>query len=418
MSARDVVHVVSYALPREQGYSLRTHGVCLGLREHGWRATVLLAQRSASRGEEPYASSGRYEKDGVLYLAAAGSPGALRRAVAGAEHAGIPGTTALGRTWDARRIARELAAQGIAPRMVHVHTPPEIVPEAKALARALGVPCVYEIRGFWELTSAADEGRGADVDAATARDVAAALAVDGVVAISAVIRDLLIRHGARRDRVVVAPNGVDPGAEVPAGDVRALRTALGLDGCRVAGTATSVRRLEGLDVVVAAWPLVTGRVPEARLLIVGDGPHLGALRDLAQSTGCADSVIFAGRVPAAEVATYLALLDAFVVPRRAEPVSELVTPLKPLQGMAAGVPVVASDLAALREMVEPDRTGVLVPPGDSDAWADALTTLFTDAPRRERLAQEARRFALANRSWGTVTAPTAALYDALLGGRP
>jgi len=131
------------------------------------------------------------------------------------------------------------------------------------------------------------------------------------------------------------------------------------------------------------------------------------------AAGFGDRVTLTGRVAPEEAARWLAAADAAVYPRRDETVCRLVPPLKPLEAMAAGRPVIVSDLPALRDLVGGEQTATLVPPGDVAALSAAMTALADDAARRARLAAAGRAFVVAERSWQTACAPLAALIAAL-----
>jgi glycosyltransferase involved in cell wall biosynthesis len=149
-------------------------------------------------------------------------------------------------------------------------------------------------------------------------------------------------------------------------------------------------------------------------LIVGDGPERGALEALAGRLGLGAGVaLFTGRVPHRHVRSYHGVLDVFAVPRTDERVCRLVTPLKPVEAMASGVPVAASDLTALREVVEPDVNGQLIPPDSAHAWAEALEVLLYSRERRHEWGASARALVARDRTWKRVAATTREAYLAL-----
>jgi glycosyltransferase involved in cell wall biosynthesis len=134
---------------------------------------------------------------------------------------------------------------------------------------------------------------------------------------------------------------------------------------------------------------------------VGDGPERAALERRAAERGV--RAVFTGRVPMSSVRHYQAILDLFAVPRRADRVCQLVTPLKPIEAMAGGIPVIASDVKALREIVEPGVTGTLTLPEDPEAWAEALADLIYSPEQRRKLGEAARAWVREHRTWRAVT---------------
>jgi len=115
-----------------------------------------------------------------------------------------------------------------------------------------------------------------------------------------------------------------------------------------------------------------------------------------------------GRVPHEQVAAYYSLIDIAPFPRKPWPVCEMVSPMKPLEAMAMEKAVVVSDVAALAEMVDRGRYGLMFAKGDVSALADALQRLLTEADLRQRLGAEGRRNVLQNRTWKAAAATFAA----------
>jgi glycosyltransferase involved in cell wall biosynthesis len=167
--------------------------------------------------------------------------------------------------------------------------------------------------------------------------------------------------------------------------------------------------------LLRAFAQLRATIPAARLLLVGDGDMDGALRAEVRRLQLDASVIMPGRVPHAEVQRYYAVCDVLVYARRSGRATELVTPLRPLEAMAMGKPVVASDVGGLRELIRHAETGLLVRSDDPDALATVLTQVATDAALRRRLGATARRFATEERDWSRLASVYAAIYDRLLG---
>ncbi len=413
MTARRVVHYVDFALPLQKGYSVRTHEICRALAARGVEPVVVLRRESVSREDDVYKTRGERVLDGIPVLAPSPARDPLRRLAGAGARLGVRGSSWAGRRLDAAAFAREIEARAGRPDVVHVHSPPSLVPEARALANEFDVPLIYEVRGFWELSGIHGDGLVDDVDGIVAIDVAAAREADAVTTLGDTMKRMLVRGGVPDRDVHILANGVDSGRFAPLPRDERLAADLGVAGRPVAGTVTSVRALEGLDAIVDAWPAVLEARPDAVFLVIGEGDELPRLEALARERGVERSVRLAGAVPHDAVRAHLSLFDVFVLPRRAVPVCEIVTPLKPLEAMAAGIPVVASDLPAIREIVRDGETGVLVGAGDRAGLAGALTRLFDDEALRTRLGKAARESVARERSWEAVAQRAAALYDAL-----
>ena len=242
-----------------------------------------------------------------------------------------------------------------------------------------------------------------------ARDTRVMRAASAVICIAEALRGEVIERGVPANRVFLAPNAVDPDVFSAAAsdaaaspEVAAVRARLDGPGPtrrRTLGYVGNVRRLEGVAELVRGAAAMVRRGREVSLLVVGDGPALEEVRALAAELGLGDRAVFTGRVPHADVIAYYRLIDVFVVSRPALRVTELVTPLKPLEAMALGVPVVASNLAALRELIRDGETGLLYRAGSPDALADRCALLLDDEAMRSRLADGARSWTRTERTW-------------------
>lgn len=196
-----------------------------------------------------------------------------------------------------------------------------------------------------------------------------------------------------------------------------LRQELGLGGKFVVGFIGSFYAWEGLDVLLRAYPLLAREVPEAEILLVGGGQEDSALRALARDLGIESHVRFTGRVPHDAVDQYYALMDLACFPRKAIRLTELVTPLKPLEAMARGLACVASDVGGHRELIRPEETGFLFRAGDEEDLARTVARLAARRRQLEPVVAAARRFVESERTWKASVARYAPIYEALVGAR-
>ncbi len=222
---------------------------------------------------------------------------------------------------------------------------------------------------------------------------------DLVVTLGEAMRDEILERGVDPDKVIIVPNGVSEEFLRPLPDDQGkLKASLGIKpGEHVVGLVSSLVAHEGIGTLLEAVKILDDRGVRTRALIVGDGPERPALQRQAAALGL--DAIFPGRVPMSQVRAYHAVLDVFVVPRTPDRVCQLVTPLKPVEAMASGLPVVVSGVKALAEIVNDKVTGLLSPPLDAAALADTLQTVLEDHELRAELGANAREWVARDRTW-------------------
>ncbi|WP_275002736.1 glycosyltransferase family 4 protein [Promicromonospora iranensis] len=385
-----VLHHLTNSLPHTQsGYTLRSHAILVAQRAAGIPA-VATTRPGYPLTIGSLAARGTDVVDGVAY----------RRLIPGGVASDV-----------ARRAAQETdllteAAREAGADVLHTTTPSANGVLARAAARRLGIPWVYEVRGLPEETWVASHGTpAARARAASSRrrelmrakETELALAADAVVTLSGTMRDELVARGVPADRITVVPNAVPDAlltAQHPTPE--AARATLGLPAGFAVGTVSSLVDYEGLETVVRTVATLRARGHDVTGLLVGDGVSRPALARLARELGVADHVLLPGRVPPDVALTWLAALDVVLVPRRDHQVTRLVTPLKPVEAMAVGRPVVASALPALVEAV--GGAGLHVDADDMEGWADTVGSLLNDAGWRAELVERGRGVAI-ERTW-------------------
>jgi PEP-CTERM/exosortase A-associated glycosyltransferase len=289
------------------------------------------------------------------------------------------------------------------PDIVHAHSPSLNGIAAIRAARPLRVPVVYECRAFWE-DAAADHGTsregGARYRLTRAAETWVFRSADAVTCICEGLRDEIIGRQIGHARVTVIGNGVDT-ARFSYGASRDAELArqLGLEGAAVLGFLGSFYAYEGIDLAIRAMPGILQKLPSARLLLVGGGPQESLLRDLSLSLGLDREVVFVGRVPHDVVERYYGLVDLLVFPRYPMRLTELVTPLKPLEAMAQGNLVLASDVGGHRELIRHGTNGWLFPAGDAGAFCQAAVNILKDPASWQLQKDAARRYVEEERSW-------------------
>lgn len=245
------------------------------------------------------------------------------------------------------------------------------------VARTLGIPWVYEVRGerdkTLELENSGQSSREFLAEFRR-RETQAMQAASAVVVLSEVSRRRVEDRGVPKDNIYVVPNGFDLNEAIEAPTREFAREKIGIpSSTKLIGTITSVVDYEGLDSLILALEILD---EDTKALIVGSGSALPALKQLAEKRGVADRVVFAGKQDPRAIPLWCAALDVFVLPRRDYEVCRAVTPLKPMLAMGMKIPVVASDLPAVREVT--GGLALYVPPDDPEALSDAIREVLAD----------------------------------------
>ncbi len=286
------------------------------------------------------------------------------------------------------------------------------------VGRRRGIPVVYEIRAFWE-DAAVDRGTTSEGSLryrlTRTLETRAIRRADHVTTICEGLRGDIVARGILPDKVSVIPNAVDVQAFAYR-RVRdeALKQELGLSGSTVIGFLGSFYAYEGLDLLIDAVPAIAKSRPDVRVLLVGGGPQQAALKARAARLNVADKVLFVGRVPHGEVQRYYSLVDILAYPRHRMRLTELVTPLKPLEAMAQGHLLVASDVGGHRELIRDGETGVLFEAGSANALTHAVLNLLGRPEAWDEIRERGRRFVERERTWSESVNRYRSIYEGLV----
>lgn len=273
------------------------------------------------------------------------------------------------------------------------------------LAKSRGVPFVLEYNGS-EVWVSRHWGTRLRYEALTERIERLNLAAaDLIVVVSRALADELAARGVERERILVNPNAVDPDRYSPAIDGSPVRRRLDLEGKTVLGFIGTFGPWHGAEVLADAFVrLMSARLEwreAVRLVWIGDGVRLPAVRSAISRAGLERQCVFTGLVPQAEGPAYMAACDVLVSPHvpNADGTPFFGSPTKLFEYMAMGKGIVASNLDQIGEMLEHGRTAWLVPPGDAAALASGLERLIADPVTRAALGAEARRVAVRVHTW-------------------
>lgn len=395
-----VLHILDHSLPLHSGYTFRTRAILKSQQAAGLTVRGVTGPRHADAGPEIE------EIDGLTFHRVAG------------RFAGPPGLSEW-REIEAFREGIEGVARQWQPEVLHAHSPALCGMAGLRAAKRLGLPFVYEIRAFWE-DAAVGNGTGREgslkyrlTRALENRVVAGA---DAVFTICKGLRDDLVARGHDGEKIGLSPNGVDLalfGDPVARDD--ALAHALGIGAGPVVGFIGSFYDYEGLDDLVAALPALRQRHPHAQLLLVGGGPMNEALRAQAAASPAGDAIVFTGRVPHAEVERYYSLIDVLAYPRKHSRLTDLVTPLKPLEAMAQRRIVAASDVGGHRELITDGQTGLLFPPDDPAGMAASLADFIDRRDSWPTMREAGRAHVATHHDWARNVQRYQRVYQDLIG---
>ena len=401
-----ILHVLDHSVPLHSGYAFRTLAILTEQRALGWE-TFQLTSPKQGRVQDLQEQVGEW-----IFKRTPPARGWLSGAPI-AKH---------GRLIQALKARLRQVVHDVRPHILHAHSPVLNAFPALAVGREMGLPVVYEIRAFWE-DAAADHGTAGEWSLryrlSRALETRAARRADAVTTICEGLRADLAGRGIPAERITVIPNAVDLSRfAIQTRPDSELTGKYALHGGFTLGFAGSFYAYEGLEILLRAMPQVVRAFPQARLLLVGGGPQEPALRALAAELGLDRVVHFAGEVPHSDIARYYSVMDVMVYPRASRRLTELVTPLKPLEAMALGKPVVASDVGGHRELISDDNNGYLFPAGSLEALAQRLTAVLKNGPASwAPIVSAGRKYVERERNWPASVARYRAVYARVLDKR-
>jgi len=401
-----ILHILDHSIPLHSGYAFRTRAILEHQRAMGLETFHITSAKHIG------AQTAVEETDGFRFYRTP-APCQWYERLPMLNQFAIVNTLA-------RRLAE--VVEEVRPDILHAHSPALNGLAALRVAQWNSLPVVYECRAFWE-DAAVDHGTsregGLRYRATHALETYVFRRVDAITTICEGLRDDIIQRGLPPEKVTVIPNAVDIHKFHYAGEPDpVLRDELGLTGKAVLGFIGSFYAYEGIPLLLEALPAILRTRPEVRVLLVGGGPQEANLRELVAKLDLGEAVIFSGRVPHERVQKYYDQVDIFVYPRYSMRLTDLVTPLKPLEAMAQGRLVVASDVGGHKELIENGKTGWLFRAGDADSLTRTVLDLLGHPERCEDTRQAGRRFVDEQRNWSASVQRYRAIYQSLCGDCP
>jgi PEP-CTERM/exosortase A-associated glycosyltransferase len=397
-----ILHILDHSLPLHSGYVYRTLAIAEQQRAIGWEPVLMTSGKH-------YAPGPAREKIGEWEF--------LRTPTPTGPGAKLPWLRELKIVYDLDRRLDEVIRE-VRPQILHAHSPVLNAVPALRARRRHAIPVVYEVRALWEDAAASHATYGAArLRYAATRfvETRAMHRADEVTTICEGLRAEMVARGISGNKITVVPNAVDRrmfrGPSVPDS---VLVNQLGLCGRTVVAFFGSFYSYEGLHLLLRAVPELRRRHPAIAVLLAGGGPEEENLRTLARELDMHDSVVFAGRIPQKEMPRYYDLADLLVFPRISLRLTELVTPLKPLEAMAQQRIIVASSVGGHRELIRDRETGYLFPPNEPRHLAEGVLAALADRDSWPRIRAQALEFIETERSWAHSVARYGAVYDRVL----
>ena len=401
-----ILHVFDHSLPLHSGYTFRSRAI---LKQQHALGIETCHVTSPKHGNDQIEIE---EIDGLKFYRSAPISGLMSKLPLLNQMAYIAPMV--------KRILEVIAIEK--PDVIHAHSPALNGLAALKAGRKSGLPVVYEIRAFWE-DAAVDHGTCKEDDLryrlTRKMETHVVKNANAVTTICEGLRADLISRGFEESKFTVIANAVNiEQFNVITLQDKANNTdlakSLELTDCDVLGFIGSFYAYEGLDLAITAMPAVLAKNPKARLLLVGGGPQEQHLKQQVILLGLEGKVIFTGRVPHSEVGKYYSLVDLLVYPRKTMRLTNLVTPLKPLEAMAQGKPVLASDVGGHKELISDNETGFLFKAGDSAELAGRMADLLADKNKLTSVLSNGRDYVENVRNWRNSVSNYLPLYKNLI----
>ncbi len=397
-----ILHILDHSIPLHSGYTFRTRAILEQQKELGWK-TFHVTSAKHSVAEQDIE-----EVDGLRFYRSQQPAGLLAKLPVLNQWAIVKSLTTR---------LDEIIPE-IKPDILHAHSPALNGLAAIKAGKKYNIPVVYECRAFWE-DAAVDHGTTSEGSLryriTKALETYVFKQAQTVTCICEGLRQDIIKRGVAENKITVIPNAVNIEKFIFGQEAKPqLKQELGLQGNTVLGFIGSFYAYEGIPLILDALPEILKQQPNVRLLLVGGGPQEQIIKDKAKQLQLESFVIFTGRVPHDQVQDYYNLVDIFVYPRLAMRLTELVTPLKPLEAMAQGRLVIASDVGGHKELIKDQENGVLFKANDADSLALCVLNLLARSESWEAMRQAGRHYVEQERNWATSVANYQQIYSNLL----
>ena len=399
-----VLHVFDHSIPLHSGYTFRSFQILREQRKLG----IETLQLTGIKHTAPYVE--RETVDGFEFYRTFSNSGVFSK---------LP----MFNQWHVVRTLEKRIEEIVSKEkvdIIHAHSPVLNGLAALKVGKKYGIPVHYEIRAFWE-DAAVSHGTSKEGDLrynlTKMMETHVVKNAASVTTICDGLKQDLVGRGIAEEKITLIPNAVDIAKFSGPGEAdKNLVEKLNIKDMTVLGFIGSFYDHEGLDILINAMPAILTYVPNACLLLVGGGTEAENLRNRADKLCLGDRVIFTGRIPHDKVQDYYNLVDIFVYPRKKMRLTDLVTPLKPLEAMAQHKLVAASDIGGHRELIEDGKTGALFEADKPTALAKKIAELVEKKDEWPKFHEAGRNYVEEVRNWKNSVANYPAIYERITSG--
>lgn len=396
-----VLHVLDHSLPLHSGYTFRTRSILTIQHQIGINTALVTSSKHAE-------SSSCYEPteqvDDLTFYRT--YPGYLKN---------IPAINQLDVILTLiKRLKSVVEIEQ--PSVIHAHSPSLNGLAALHVGKKFNIPLLYEMRASWE-DAAVSHGVCKENDLrykiSRALETYTLKHADHITTICNGLKGDIQARGIPPEKITIIPNAVNPEQFQPIiNKDKELLSSLKLDNKTVFGFIGSFYEYEGLELLINAVSELKNECPDLHLLLVGGGQAENKLKELVIQLNITAQVTFTGRVNHSEVMKYYSIIDMLVYPRLPMRLTELVTPLKPLEAMAMGRPCIASDVGGHKELINDKIDGLLFKAGNLDSLVAELKSIYLTKDFATIIKNGLHKVK-EERNWSISVAPYKSIYSSL-----
>ncbi len=397
-----ILHILDHSIPLHSGYTFRTRAILEQQGALGWQTFHVTSAKHIG------AKQSVEEVDGLCFYRTDEPTGVLAK---------LPVINQWAIVSSLSERLEEVIAE-VQPDILHAHSPVLNGLAALKAGKKYNIPVVYECRAFWE-DAAVDHGTTTEGSfryrLTKALETYVFKNVQAVTCICDGLKQDIIGRGVEEAKITIIPNAVNI-EKFTFGQVAdtELKNKLGLQGKTVLGFIGSFYAYEGIPLMLDALPNILKQQPNVCLLLVGGGPQEQVIKDKVKQLQLEKHVVFTGRVSHDVVQDYYNQVDMFVYPRLSMRLTDLVTPLKPLEAMAQGRLVIASDVGGHKELITDQENGILFKANDAGSLAESVLNLINHVDSWDSMRQAGKKYVEQERNWPKSVANYKQVYSSLL----